>query len=287
MSNSATGSKSPKSPMFKLPTLSKISEKKQKAALPASKDPKVESKEKKKKKVQPSFNSCIKVAVRLRPKSKKEETETEEPVIVVDGNSIKLLTSIGETHVFTCDRCFSSDSISAVTQNKHQQQREVYEYLAKPLLAQAFQGFNTCLFAYGQTGTGKSYSMMGNIGSQSELPDASGIVPRFCQDFFIHVDDLVRNYAGTSLSLSIEIQISYFEIYKEKIQDLLCSSGGKLSVREHPKNVRIKWCCSFQLQLTQSFFQCRVLTWLILPSVGLLRLKKCNVGSLLGIENEL
>jgi kinesin family protein 14 len=246
MLNSAARSKSPKSTSLnKLPTSSKpkMTGTKQKvASAGASKDPKIDpSKERKKKtKVQPSFNSRIKVAVRLRPKTTKEEAEKEEPVIFVDGSNIQLLTNIGETFFFTCDGCFTSDSISAVAQNKHQQQREVYENLAKPLLSQAFQGFNTCLFAYGQTGSGKSYSMMGKIGSKSELADASGIIPRFCQDFFIHVDDLVKNYAETSVSLSIEVQISYFEIYKEQIQDLLCSTGGNLSVREHPKNVGMK-----------------------------------------------
>jgi len=114
--------------------------------------------------------------------------------------------------------------------------------LAKPLLFQAFLGFNTCLFAYGQTGTGKSYSMMGKIGRNSEISEASGIVPRFCQDLFSHVEVLERNSATTSVRLSCEIQISLFEIYKEQIQDLLCSSKGNLSVREHPTNVRAIIC---------------------------------------------
>jgi kinesin family protein 14 len=46
--------------------------------------------------------------------------------------------------------------LSQLLPEQHQQQREVYENLAKPLLSQAFQGFNTCLFAYGQTGSGNS-----------------------------------------------------------------------------------------------------------------------------------
>jgi hypothetical protein len=68
----------------------------------ASKDPKIDpSKERKKKtKVQPSFNSRIKVAVRLRPKTTKEEAEKEVPVIFVDGSNIQLLTNIGETFFF-------------------------------------------------------------------------------------------------------------------------------------------------------------------------------------------
>ncbi|EFX85549.1 hypothetical protein DAPPUDRAFT_193845 [Daphnia pulex] len=63
--------------------------------------------------------------------------------------------------------------------------------------------------------------MMGKIGSKSELDDASGIIPRS---------------STSTICLSIEIQISYFQIYKEKIQDLLCSTRRNLSVRKHPKN---------------------------------------------------
>jgi kinesin family protein 14 len=121
--------------------------------------------------------------------------------------------------------------------NKQHDQDKVYEQLAKPLLSQAFKGFNTCLFAYGQTGSGKSFSVMGNIGSEKELHVESGIVPRFCYDLFRKTESLTKNSAD---KFSIEIQISYFEIYKEKIQDLLCPAsklGGSLRVREHPQHV--------------------------------------------------
>jgi kinesin family protein 14 len=84
---------------------------------------------------------------------------------------------------------------------------------------------------------------MGNIGSKNELHVESGIVPRFCRDLFQKIEPLTRNPAD---NFSIEIQISYFEIYKEKIQDLLCPAsklGGSLRVREHPQNVRKLFFC--------------------------------------------
>ncbi|XP_057381549.1 kinesin-like protein KIF14 isoform X2 [Daphnia carinata] len=190
----------------------------------------------KKKKVQTSSANSIIVAVRVRPKTAKEESEKQKPAIFVEGKNISVLTSIGETHIFCCDNCFISDT-PTVQNGKHHQQGQVYECLAKPLLSQAFKGFNTCMFAYGQTGTGKSYSMMGKIGNRNELDQASGIIPRFCFDLFLRIEELAKN--PTAERLSIEIEVSFFEIYKERIQDLLCSSsktGGNLSVREHPKN---------------------------------------------------
>lgn len=179
--------------------------------------------------------SNLVVAVRIRPQTDKEKTDKEmRPVVSVKENEMCVLTDYGQTHSFTYDFCFLSD---APFDNKQHDQDKVYEQLAKPLLSQAFKGFNTCLFAYGQTGSGKSFSVMGNIGSEKELHVESGIVPRFCYDLFRKTESLTKNSAD---KFSIEIQISYFEIYKEKIQDLLCPAsklGGSLRVREHPQHV--------------------------------------------------
>ncbi len=185
--------------------------------------------------------SNLVVAVRVRPQTDKEKTEIEmKPIISLKGNEMSVLTDYGQTHSFTYDHCFLSN---AAFHDKQHDQDKVYESLAKPLLSQAFKGFNTSLFAYGQTGSGKSFSVMGNIGSKNELHMESGIVPRFCRDLFHKTESLTRNPAD---NISIEIQISYFEIYKEKIQDLLCPAsklGGSLRVREHPQNVRKLFFC--------------------------------------------
>lgn len=180
------------------------------------------------------------VAVRVRPQTIKEENDKEmKSAVLVNNTEMSVLTDYGQTHSFTYDHCFMSTSPA---HNKQHDQVLVYESLAKPLLSQAFKGFNTCLFAYGQTGSGKSYSVMGSIGCEKELHEAAGIVPRFCYDLFRKVELLLNNSTN---DISVEIQISYFEIYKEKIQDLLCPAnklGGSLRVREHPQNVRNFFC---------------------------------------------
>ncbi len=193
--------------------------------------------------------SNLVVAVRVRPQTVKEKTDKAmNSIVQVRDNEISVLTDYGQTHSFNYDHCFPSDTPATV---KQLDQAKVYEGLAKPLLTQAFKGFNTCLFAYGQTGSGKSYSVMGNIGSEKELDISAGIVPRFCYDLFRKVEILGKS--SPAEKLSFEIQISYFEIYKEKIQDLLCPSsklGGSLRVREHPQNVRTIF---FVLSLCFSF----------------------------------
>ena len=102
-------------------------------------------------------------------------------------------------------------------------QENVFEDLGKPLLDNAFQGYNNCIFAYGQTGSGKSYSMMG-YGAES------GVIPRICREMFNRIDGLQKDKNTTCT-----VEVSYLEIYNEKVRDLLNPANkGNLKVREHP-----------------------------------------------------
>ena len=174
--------------------------------------------------------SNLMVAVRVRPHSLKEEmTKGVKETIEVKNKEVNVFTDYGQTHAFTYDHCFSS---SQPTHTQFADQTKVYDSLAKPLLAKAFEGFNTCLFAYGQTGSGKSFSIMGNIVEEKELHETAGIVPRFCFDLFRRIESVKKKNAE-----AIQVQISYFEIYKEKIQDLLSPAKASLRIREHPQHV--------------------------------------------------
>jgi kinesin family protein 1 len=102
-------------------------------------------------------------------------------------------------------------------------QDNLHEDLGKPLLDNAFQGYNNCIFAYGQTGSGKSYSMMG-YGSEA------GVIPKICQDMFERITALQEDK-----HLKCTVEVSYLEIYNERVRDLLNpSTKGNLKVREHP-----------------------------------------------------
>jgi len=94
--------------------------------------------------------------------------------------------------------------------------------LGRDILDNAFQGYNACIFAYGQTGSGKSFTMMGS-------EDAKGIIPRLCDSLF----DLIAKQQSSELMYKVEV--SYMEIYNEKVHDLLDPKANKqsLKVREH------------------------------------------------------
>ncbi|XP_033051426.1 kinesin-like protein KIF14 [Trachypithecus francoisi] len=170
-------------------------------------------------------NSQVTVAVRVRPFTKREKIEKASQVVFMSGKEItvehpdmkQVYSFIYDVSFWSFDECHPH----------YASQTTVYEKLAAPLLERAFEGFNTCLFAYGQTGSGKSYTMMGF----SEEP---GIIPRFCEDLFSQVA------RKQTQEVSYHIEMSFFEVYNEKIHDLLVckdENGQRkqpLRVREHP-----------------------------------------------------
>ncbi|KAM4651091.1 kinesin-like protein KIF1B isoform 9-T9 [Discoglossus pictus] len=92
------------------------------------------------------------------------------------------------------------------------------------MLEHAFEGYNVCIFAYGQTGAGKSYTMMGK---QEETQ--AGIIPQLCEDLFEKIND------NNNDDVSFSVEVSYMEIYCERVRDLLNPKNkGNLRVREHP-----------------------------------------------------
>ncbi|MCJ1288487.1 Kinesin-like protein kif1b [Xylographa carneopallida] len=102
-------------------------------------------------------------------------------------------------------------------------QDNLFKDLGSPLLDNAFQGYNNCIFAYGQTGSGKSYSMMG-------YGEEAGVIPKICQDMFERITAIQRDK-----NLNCTVEVSYLEIYNERVRDLLNpSTKGNLKVREHP-----------------------------------------------------
>uniref|UniRef100_A0A8C2E5L4 plus-end-directed kinesin ATPase n=1 Tax=Cyprinus carpio TaxID=7962 RepID=A0A8C2E5L4_CYPCA len=100
----------------------------------------------------------------------------------------------------------------------------VYNDIGKEMLQHAFEGYNVCIFAYGQTGAGKSYTMMGKQEEGQE-----GIIPQLCEELFEKIND---NY---NEEISYSVEVAYMEIYCERVRDLLNPKNkGNLRVREHP-----------------------------------------------------
>ena len=105
----------------------------------------------------------------------------------------------------------------------------------KPLVDSVLQGYNGTIFAYGQTGTGKTYTMEG-IAKDVEQ---QGLIPRSFSHIFNHISQ--------SCDRQFLVRASYMEIYQEQIKDLLAKDQKKsLEMREHPdKGVYIKDLSSF------------------------------------------
>uniref|UniRef100_A0AAQ6A8D4 Kinesin family member 13Bb n=1 Tax=Amphiprion ocellaris TaxID=80972 RepID=A0AAQ6A8D4_AMPOC len=136
-------------------------------------------------------------------------------VVEMEGNQTVLYSA-----VFAYDYCFWSMDESQ--KDKFAGQDVVFQCLGENLLDNAFMGYNACIFAYGQTGSGKSYTMMGS----AEQP---GLIPRLSSSLFSRTVQEARE--GESFT----VEVSYMEIYNEKVRDLLDPKGSRqaLRVREH------------------------------------------------------
>ncbi|KRZ80610.1 Kinesin-like protein KIF14, partial [Trichinella papuae] len=160
--------------------------------------------------------SKICVAIRVRPVLETDPDKMPYCSRVVHVNqklsSIRIMKGkVGQEFKFS--HCFDSNS----------QQEDIFNELSEPLITQLLRGINCTLMAYGQTGSGKTYSMMGS----SSKP---GIIPRICEKLKIRLCE-------NEPKISSKLKISYYEIYNEKIYDLL-ADGDKacsLKVREDPK----------------------------------------------------
>ncbi|XP_032942689.1 kinesin-like protein KIF1C [Catharus ustulatus] len=169
--------------------------------------------------------ASVKVAVRVRPFSARESSRQAKCVIQMQGNTTCITNPKlpkDATKHFTFD--YSYWSHTSEEDPNFASQRRVYQDIGEEMLAHAFEGYNVCILAYGQTGAGKSYTMMGR-----QEPGQRGIIPQLCEDLF------ARIAREGSPELSFSVEVSYLEIYCERVRDLLNpKSRGGLRVREHP-----------------------------------------------------
>ncbi|XP_045885023.1 kinesin heavy chain isoform X1 [Micropterus dolomieu] len=129
-------------------------------------------------------------------------------------------TSFGKSYVF--DQVFPTNAT----------QEQVYNTCAKQIVKDVLAGYNGTIFAYGQTSSGKTHTMEGNLHD----PEGMGIIPRISEDIFEHIFAMDEN-------LEFHIKVSYFEIYMDKIRDLLDVTKTNLSVHEDKHRVPyVKGC---------------------------------------------
>ncbi|XP_077284514.1 kinesin heavy chain isoform X3 [Arctopsyche grandis] len=157
----------------------------------------------------------IRVVCRFRPLNDSEERAGSRFVVKFPSGSDDNCISIGGK-VYLFDKVFKPNAT----------QEKVYGEAAKTIVSDVLAGYNGTIFAYGQTSSGKTHTMEGVIGD----PGKQGIIPRIVYDIFNHIYAMEEN-------IEFHIKISYFEIYMDKIRDLLDVSKVNLSVHEDKNRV--------------------------------------------------
>uniref|UniRef100_A0A8C8DCY5 Kinesin-like protein n=1 Tax=Oncorhynchus tshawytscha TaxID=74940 RepID=A0A8C8DCY5_ONCTS len=160
----------------------------------------------------------VKVMCRFRPLNESETNRGDKYIPKFKGEDTVVIT--GKPYVF--DRVLPPNTA----------QEQVYDACAKQIVKDVLGGYNGTIFAYGQTSSGKTHTMEGKL-HDSQL---MGIIPRIARDIFDHIYSMDEN-------LEFHIKVSYFEIYLDKIRDLLDVSKTNLAVHEDKNKVPyVKGC---------------------------------------------
>ena len=163
-----------------------------------------------------SVRESIKVICRIKPEDKKT---IKQCIFGKDDNSIKSIVENekrdSEVNEFKFDRVFDIDA----------NQKEIFDFCAVPIINGAMSGYNGTIFCYGQTSSGKTFTMEG-ITKDNTL---KGIIPRAIEYIF----ETLENF---SEEFEFSIKCSFIEIYMEKIQDLLDISKKNLLIKEDKEN---------------------------------------------------
>ncbi|XP_002744651.2 kinesin-like protein KIF3A isoform X2 [Callithrix jacchus] len=165
--------------------------------------------------------SCdnVKVVVRCRPLNEREKSMCYKQAVSVDEmrgtiTVHKTDSSNEPPKTFTFDTVFGPES----------KQLDVYNLTARPIIDSVLEGYNGTIFAYGQTGTGKTFTMEG----VRAVPELRGIIP----NSFAHIFGHIAKAEGDTRFL---VRVSYLEIYNEEVRDLLGKDQTqRLEVKERP-----------------------------------------------------
>nr|XP_021188785.2 kinesin-like protein Klp68D isoform X1 [Helicoverpa armigera] len=191
-----------------------------------------------------ALNECVKVVVRCRPLSEREKNEGFEEVkkareqtwyerlstktpadskkfdgrlqvvkVWPERGAVQVYNPKGQDKMFTYDAAYDA---SADTQT-------MYDEMVRPLVASVLDGFNGCVFAYGQTGTGKTHTMEGTA-------EHEGIIPRAFRHIWAHIEN------SASPDVTHLVSCSYIELYLEDVRDLLAKDCKKLTIRGQELN---------------------------------------------------
>ncbi|KAL4880614.1 P-loop containing nucleoside triphosphate hydrolase protein [Aspergillus karnatakaensis] len=181
-------------------------------------------------------SNTIKVVARFRPQNKVELGSGGQPIVDFENEQTCSINSREASGSFTFDRVFPMDS----------KQQDIFNFSIAPTVDDILNGYNGTVFAYGQTGAGKSYTMMG-----SDIDDevGKGIIPRIVEQIFASILTSPSNIEYT-------VRVSYMEIYMERIRDLLVPQNDNLPVHEEKsRGVYVKGLLEVYVSSVQEVYE--------------------------------
>ncbi|CAE6532320.1 unnamed protein product [Rhizoctonia solani] len=175
----------------------------------------------------------IQVIIRCRGRNGREQAENSPIIVEIDGprsEEITIETALPQstfgvytpapTRTYPFDRVFGPEADQAL----------VYHDIVAPVLEEVLNGYNCTVFAYGQTGTGKTYTMQGDLSpTLTGNPSAdAGIIPRTLHKLFLHLENSTSDYS---------VKVSFVELYNEELRDLLASEFKEPSANAQPMGI--------------------------------------------------
>ncbi|KAK6926875.1 Kinesin motor domain [Dillenia turbinata] len=151
----------------------------------------------------------VQVLLRCRPLSE-DELRINTPVVISCNDNRREVSAIQNIANKQIDRTFIFDKVFGPTS----QQKDLYDQAVSPIVFEVLEGYNCTIFAYGQTGTGKTYTMEGGgrKSKNGDFPSDAGVIPRAVRQIF---DILEAQNAEYSM------KVTFLELYNEEITDLL------------------------------------------------------------------
>ncbi|XP_034437294.1 kinesin-like protein KIF3B [Hippoglossus hippoglossus] len=183
-------------------------------------------------------SESVKVVVRCRPMNEKERANEFERVVSVNVKLGQIIVrNPNEASASSPPTVFTFDSVY----NWNSKQIDLYNKSFRPLVNSVLLGFNGTIFAYGQTGTGKTYTMEGLRND----PERRGVIPNAFDHIFTHI--------SRSQNQQYLVRASYLEIYQDEIKDLLSKDQShRLELSERPDTgVFVKDLSSFVTKSVQ------------------------------------
>ncbi|KAF3767810.1 kinesin-domain-containing protein [Cryphonectria parasitica EP155] len=183
-----------------------------------------------------SSANSIKVVARFRPQNRVEIESGGQPIVKFDGDDTVAIDSKEAQGSFTFDRVFDMQC----------RQSDIFDYSIRPTVDDILNGYNGTVFAYGQTGAGKSFTMMG-----SSIDDETnrGVIPRIVEQIFASI-------MSSPSTIEYTVRVSYMEIYMERIRDLMAPQNDNLPVHEEKnRGVYVKGLLEIYVSSVQEVFE--------------------------------